>query len=103
MMNNDIEGIDLAPVVKEHFIEGDSIWLDIEPSYVKVYRKRGGGDVELVATLERTPPNANIKLDGFTCAPSKLDDFSGAWVENTADLFSGEFEVYVYYQGRNDE
>lgn len=103
MMDNDIEGIDLAPVVKEHFIAGDSIWLDIDPTYVKVYRKRGGGDMELVATLERTPPNANIKLDGFTCAPSKLDDFSGAWVENPADLFSGEFDVYVYFPAEENK
>jgi len=95
------DGIDLTPIVKGHFVSGDGILIDIGETIIKLYRKRGAAEMELVATVTR-PQKYSVRLDGFGRAA--LDDFSDwptQWAED-ADLFTGEFEIQVYPKGGDE-
>lgn len=72
----DIEDVDLTPIVIEHFVDGDELEADIAGDTVTVYRKRGDGEWQVVATVKRPSPSSLVYVDWFSSSGfGALDDF----------------------------
>lgn len=73
---NSFGNVDLTAIIAEHFIKGDEGRIDIEDDVITVYRRRNGGEFELIAQVNLPIPASSVLIDPLNHWPWEMGDFS---------------------------